>query len=32
MTESEEELKSLLMRIEEESGKTNLRLNIKKLK
>ena len=30
MAESEEELKSLLMRMKEESEKTDLRLNIKK--
>ena len=28
--ESKEELKSLLMRVKEESGRDNLRLNIKK--
>ena len=32
MTESEEELKSLLMKIKEESGKVDLKLNIKKTK
>ena len=30
MTESEEELQSLLMRIKEESDKTGLKLNIQK--
>ena len=30
MAESEEELKSLLMRVEEESEKTGLKLNIQK--
>ena len=30
MAESEKELKSLLMRVKEESEKTNLELNIKK--
>ena len=30
MTESEEELKSLLKKVKEESGKTGLNLNIKK--
>ena len=30
MTESEENLKSLLMRLKEETGKTGLKLNIKK--
>ena len=30
MTESEEELKSLLMRVKEESEKAGLKLNIKK--
>ena len=30
MTESEEKLKSLLMRVKEESGRAGLRLNIKK--
>ena len=30
MAESEEELKSLLMRVKEESKKAGLRLNIKK--
>ena len=32
MTESEENLKSLLMRLKEETGKTGLKLNIKKTK
>ena len=32
MAESEEELKSLLMRVKEESEKTGLKLNIKKTK
>ena len=32
MTESEEELKSLLIRVKEESGKVGLKLNIKKIK
>ena len=32
MTESEEELKSLLMKVKEESEKTGLRLNIQKTK
>ena len=32
MAESEEELKSLLMKIKEESGKVGLKLNIKKTK
>ena len=32
MTESEEELKSLLMRVKEESEKANLNLNIQKTK
>ena len=32
MTESEEELKSLLMRVKEESEKAGLKLNIKKTK
>ena len=32
MAESEEELKSLLMRVKEESEKTNLKLNIQKTK
>ena len=32
MTESEEELKSLLMRVKEESEKAGLKLNIKKKK
>ena len=32
MAESEEELKSLLMRAKEESGKASLRLNIQKTK
>ena len=31
MTESEEELKSLLMKVKEESEKAGLKLNIKKL-
>ena len=31
MTESEEELKSLLKRVKEESGKSGLKLNIQKL-
>ena len=30
MAESEEELKSLLMKVKEESGKDDLKLNIKK--
>ena len=30
MTESKEELKSLLMRVKEESGKADLKLNIQK--
>ena len=30
MAESEEELKSLLMKVKEESGKTSLKLNIQK--
>ena len=30
MTDNEEELKSLLMRMKEESGKAGLKLNIKK--
>ena len=30
MAESEEELKSLLMKVKEESGKVDLKLNIKK--
>jgi len=30
MAENEEELKSLLMRVKEESGKAGLKLNIKK--
>jgi len=30
MAESEEKLKSLLMKVKEESGKTGLKLNIKK--
>ena len=30
MTESEEELKSLLMRVQEKSEKTSLKLNVKK--
>ena len=32
MTESEEELKSLLMKVKEESNKVGLKLNIKKTK
>ena len=32
MTESEEELKSLLMKVKEESEKTGLKLNIQKTK
>ena len=32
MTESEEELKSLLMKVEEESKKVGLKLNIQKTK
>ena len=32
MTESEEELQSLLMRVKEESEKTGLKLNIQKTK
>ena len=32
MTESEEELKSLLMKVKEESGKAGLKFNIKKAK
>ena len=32
MAESEEELKSLLMKVQEESGKVGLKLNIKKIK
>ena len=32
MTESEEELKSLLMKVKEESGKVDLKLNIQKTK
>ena len=32
MAESEEELKSLLMKVEEESEKTDLKLNIHKTK
>ena len=32
MAESEEELKSLLMRVKEESERSNLKLNIKKLR
>ena len=32
MTESEEELKSLLMKVREDSGKVGLKLNIKKTK
>ena len=31
-SESEEELKSVLMRVKEESEKTNLKLNIQKMK
>ena len=31
MTESEEELKSLLMKVKEESEKVGLQLNIKKM-
>ena len=30
MAESEEELKSFLMKVKEESGKTGLKINIKK--
>ena len=32
MEESEEELKSLLMKVKEESGKAGLKLNIQKMK
>ena len=32
MTESEEELKSLLLRMKEKSGKDGLKLNIQKIK
>ena len=32
MSESEEELKSLLMRVKEKSGKAGLKLNIQKTK
>ena len=32
MTESEEELKSLLMKVKEESKKVGLKLNIQKLR
>ena len=32
MAESEEELKSLLMKVKEESGKVGLKLNIQKLR
>ena len=32
MTEGEEELKSLLMKVKEESGKVGLKLNIQKTK
>ena len=32
MAESEEELKSLLMKVKEESGKVSLKLNIQKMK
>ena len=32
MAESEEELKSLLMKVTEESGKVGLKLNIQKIK
>ena len=32
MTESKEELKSLLMKVKEESGKVGLKLNIQKMK
>ena len=32
MTESEEELKTLLMKVKEESGKVDLKLNIQKMK
>ena len=32
MAESEEELKSLLMKVKEESGKAGLKLNIQRIK
>ena len=32
MAESEEELKSLLMKVKEESGKVGLKINIQKIK
>ena len=32
MAESEEELKSLLMKVKEESGKAGLKLNVQKMK
>ena len=32
MVESQEELKNLLMKVEEESGKVDLKLNIQKTK
>ena len=32
MAESEEELKSFLMKVKEETGKADLKLNIKKMK
>ena len=32
MAESEEELKSLLMKVKEESGKVGLKLNVQKMK
>ena len=32
MTESEEELKNLLMKVKQESEKANLKLNIQKMK
>ena len=32
MVESEEELKSILVKVKEESGKAGLKLNIKKMK
>ena len=32
MAENEEKLKNLLMKVKEESGKTGLKLNIKKIK
>ena len=32
MTESEEELKNLMMKVKEESGKAGLKLNIKRNK